>query len=187
MLAAIWAALIVWQTGEHLRGRQAFQNMVVDHGRSVSTTCGVLLRSRSFFGVVSQERLEAALNELVSTRELRSVKLLNFNGEAVASAGVPFDLPRTNDLQGGVLWSNDTVLVENPVDLGTNVPQLILPRGGNEPRSPIRHQCPRHRHKRPPFPLQLARPGPPLLDDRSGVQNVNREKGRPYFRHRHVH
>ena len=128
MLAAIWAALIVWQTGEHLRSRQAFQNMVVDHARSVSTTCGVLLRARSFFGVVSQERLEAALNELVSTRELRSVKLLNFNGEAVASAGVPFDLPRTNDLQGGVLWSNDSVLVENPVDLGTNVPQLILPR-----------------------------------------------------------
>ncbi|MGP8200200.1 MAG: sensor histidine kinase [Limisphaerales bacterium] len=128
MLAAIWATLIVWQTAEHLRARHAFQNMVVDHGRSVSTTCGVLLRARSFFGVVDKERLEAALNELVNTRELRSVKLLNFNGEAVASAGVPFDLPRTNELQGGVLWSNDTVIVENPVDLGTNVPQLILPR-----------------------------------------------------------
>ena len=66
-------------------------NMVVDHGRSISTTCGLLMRARSFFGVVSRERLEAALDELVNTNELRSVKLLNSDGEAVASAGVPFD------------------------------------------------------------------------------------------------
>ena len=65
--------------------------MVVDRGRSISTTCGLLLRARSFFGVVYQERLEAALNALVvvDTNELRSVKFLNTNGEAVASAAVP--------------------------------------------------------------------------------------------------
>src|SRR5271157_1244974 len=128
MLAAIWAMLIVWQIAEHMRARQAFQNMVVDRGRSISTTCGRLMRARSFFGVVSRERLEAALNALVDTNELRSVQLLNTNGEPVASAGVPFELPPRNELEGGVLWSNNTVVVENPVDLGTNVPQLILPR-----------------------------------------------------------
>ena len=67
--------------------------MVVDRGRSISTTCGLLMRARSFFGVVSRERLEAALNELVDTNELRSVELLNTNGEAVASAGVPIEMP----------------------------------------------------------------------------------------------
>jgi signal transduction histidine kinase len=132
MLVAIWATLIVWQTAEHLRARRAFQNMVVDRGRSISTTCGLLMRARSFFGVVSRERLEAALNELVNTHELRSVQLLNSDGEAVASAGDPFDLPHRDEFQGGVLWSNNIVIVENPVDLGTNMPQLILPRQTRE-------------------------------------------------------
>ncbi len=128
MLAAIWAMLIGWQIAEHTRARQMFHNMVVDRGRSISTTCGRLMRARSFFGVVSRERLEAALNALVDTNELRSVQLLNTNGEAVASAGVPFELPPRNQLEGGVLWSDSTVVVENPVDLGTNMPQLVLPR-----------------------------------------------------------
>src|SRR5271170_5692461 len=97
MLVAIWAVLMVWQTAEHVRARHAFQNMVVDRGRSISTTCGLLMRARSFFGVVSRERLEAALNELVDTNALRSVQLLNTNGEAVASAGVPFELPPRNE------------------------------------------------------------------------------------------
>jgi two-component sensor histidine kinase len=128
MLLAIWATLMVWQTAEHLRARQVFHNMVVDRARSVSTTCGLLMRARSFFGVVSRERLEAALNELVNTNELRSVQLLNNDGEAVASAGVPFDLPPRSAMEGGILWGDQTVVVENPVDLGTNLPQLILPR-----------------------------------------------------------
>jgi signal transduction histidine kinase len=130
MLAAIWATLLGWQAAEHTRARQMFHNMVVEHGRSISTTCGLLMRTRSFFGVVSRERLEAALNELVNTNEheLRSVQLLNSDGEAVASAGVPFELPPRNELEGGVLWGDNTVIVENPVDLGTNMPQLVLPR-----------------------------------------------------------
>ena len=132
MLAAIWAMLIVWQFAEHSRARQMFHNMVVDRGRSISTTCGRLMRARSFFGVVSRERLEAALNALVDTNELRSVQLLNTDGEAVASAGVPFELPPRNQLEGGVLWSDNTVVVENPVDLGTNMPQLVLPRETRE-------------------------------------------------------
>jgi signal transduction histidine kinase len=132
MLLAIWATLLAWQTAEHLRARQFFHNMVVERGRSISSTCGLLMRARSFFGVVSRERLEAALNELVNTNELRSVELLNTNGEVVAAAGVPFELPPRNELDGGVLWGENTVVMENPVDLGTNVPQLILPRETRE-------------------------------------------------------
>lgn len=128
MLAAIWAMLIAWQVAEHFRARQAFENMVVDRGRYITTTCGLLMRARSYFGVVSRERLEAALNELVVPNELRSVELLNTNGEAVASAGVPFEMPPRNVLEGGVFWGENTVIVVNPVDLGTNVPQLVLPR-----------------------------------------------------------
>src|ERR1035441_241757 len=101
MLAAIWAMLMVWQVAEHARARQAFHNQVVDRGRYISTTCGRLLRARSFFGVVYRERLEAALNTLVDTNELLAVQLLNTNGEALASAGVPFDLPRSEERRVG--------------------------------------------------------------------------------------
>lgn len=130
MLGAIWAMLIAWQAAEHVRARHGFQNMVVDRGRYVSTTCGVLMRSRSFFSVISRERLESALNELVAqnTNELHAIQLLNTNGEAVASAGISFEMPPRNELEGGVYWGEDNVIMVNPVDLGTNVPQLVLPR-----------------------------------------------------------
>ena len=113
MLMAVWALLLGWQIAEHMRAQQSFQNMVVDRGRYITTTCGLLMRGSRYFGVVSQERLEAALNQLVNTNELRSVKLLNTNGEAVASAGVPFELPPRDELKGGVLWGDNTVIVES--------------------------------------------------------------------------
>jgi signal transduction histidine kinase len=128
MLVAIWALLMVWQAAEHTRARHAFESMVVDRGRSISTTCGRLMRITSFFGVISSNRLEAALSGLVITNDLRSVKLLNTNGDVLASAGAPFEMPPRNELEGGVLWGDNTVIVENPVDLGTNVPQLVMPR-----------------------------------------------------------
>jgi signal transduction histidine kinase len=175
MLMAIWAMLIGWQIAEHMRARQAFQNMVVDRGRSITTTCGLLMRGSRYFGVVSQERLEAALNELVDTNELRSVKLLNTNGEAVASAGVPFELPPRNELEGGILWGESTVIMENPVDLGTNVPQLVLPR---ETREELRS-------------LETNRPPEALtnIDTNSGTSTNGfrrrfydwRRQGRPYW------
>ncbi len=128
MLGTFWAVLLGWQTAEHLHARRVLRERVVDRGRSISTTCGLLLRARSFFGVVYRERLEAALTQLVDTNEVRSVELLNTNGEALAQAGAPLEIPRGTEMGGGVLWSDDSVIVANPVDLGTNVPQLVLPR-----------------------------------------------------------
>jgi signal transduction histidine kinase len=130
MLGAIWAILLVWQGAEHIHARESFRNFVVDRGRSITSTCGLLMRggARNYFGIVSQERLETALKQLVDTNELRSVELLNTNGEVIASAGVPFEMPPRNDLESGAYWSNDIVVVANPVDLGTNVPQLVVPQ-----------------------------------------------------------
>ena len=92
MLGAIWAMLVIWQIAEHTRSRHGFQNMVIDRGRSISTTCGLLMRTRGFFGVISRERLEAALNQLVDTNELRSVDLLNTNGIGWSAGTRPLSL-----------------------------------------------------------------------------------------------
>src|SRR6202012_1107285 len=75
ILVVVWAMLIGWQTAEHLRARKAFHRMLIDRGRGISDTCGVLMRTTSFFGMVNKERLEDALNALVasSSNELTSV------------------------------------------------------------------------------------------------------------------
>jgi signal transduction histidine kinase len=173
MLVAIWAMLMVWQTAEHTRARHAFESMVVDRGRYISTTCGLLMRARSFFGVVNRERLEAALNELVDTNELRSVALLNTNGEAVASAGVPFEMPHKNEMEGGVLWGDGTVIMVNPVDLGTNVPQLVLPR---ETREELRVL----ETNRIPADVTTLATGSTTNSPRRGFYDWRRQ-GRPYW------
>ncbi len=62
------------------------------------------MRTTSFFGVVNKERLEDALNALVSgnTNELSAVELLNKDGEIVASAGPPIEMPAHNEFDGAV-------------------------------------------------------------------------------------
>jgi hypothetical protein len=124
-LLAIWLALIGWQGVEHIRVRRAIQQKLVDTTRDISNTLGVFIRSQRFFGVVSKERLESALKELVKPgSELHpvSVEVDNMADENIASAGPPIELP-TDKLPGGVYWDNKvhTLTLQNLVDLGTNV------------------------------------------------------------------
>ncbi|HWD21385.1 MAG TPA: ATP-binding protein [Verrucomicrobiae bacterium] len=126
MLGVLWALLLAWQVIEHMRIHDAAQRQLINRGRDISTTCGVLMRSRGFFGVISKERLESALNALVhNTNELESVVLLNAAGQTVAQAGAPFEFPSNEELRGGVRWQDRSMTLEIPVDLGTNVtPEL---------------------------------------------------------------
>ncbi len=125
---AIWATLIGWQTAEHLRARKAFHRLLIDRGRGISDTCGVLMRTTSFFGMVNKERLESALKALVasSSNELTSVEILNTSGATVASAGPPIEMPSTNEFEGTVFWSSSYAILQNPIDLGTNVALVML-------------------------------------------------------------
>jgi hypothetical protein len=130
LLAAIWVTLIGWQTAEHLRARKAFHNMLIDRGRGISDTGGVMMRNTRFIGrSLSRERLEAALKELVAsdTNALRSVELLNRDGEAVASAGPPIEMPPRSDFDGAVFWGGPIAIIQNPIDLGTNLTEIVMP------------------------------------------------------------
>src|SRR3979411_1664897 len=88
-LLAIWMVLIGWQVAEHVRVRRSAQAALINRAKDISNTLGLLMRSQRFFGVISKERLESALNELVSKGELHSVVLLNATNEIVASARGP--------------------------------------------------------------------------------------------------
>ncbi len=123
-LLAIWVVLIGWQGVEHVRVRRAAEQKLVDRTKDLSNTLGLLMRSQRFFGVISKERLESALKELVQPGELHpvSVEVVNMDYEKMASAGPPIELPR-GELPGGVYWDNKarTLTLQNLVDLGTNV------------------------------------------------------------------
>jgi len=136
-LFVAWTVILGWQAGEHLRVRKSARAALINRGKDISETLGLVMRSqRRFGGVISRERLESALNELIKPDELKAVAMLNAAGEIVASAGAITNPEPREVLQSGASWTRDTVTLANLVDLGTNVTQepgrasatIILPR-----------------------------------------------------------
>ena len=124
LLLGVWVLVIAWQLAEHLRVREEARAALVNRAKDISTTLGIVLRSqRRFGGVVSKERLEASLTELVRQEkaELDGIALLNAAGEMVASAGTGIDLPGRGSAGTTEKWNAQTVILVNPVDLGTNL------------------------------------------------------------------
>jgi len=138
LLLGVWVLVMAWQVEEHVRVRNAARTALVNRAKDISTTLGIVLRSqRRFGGVVSKERMEASLAELVKqeSAELSGIALLNAAGEMVASAGTGTDF---QTLAAGTTesWTAQAVTLVNPVDLGTNLtydfegtnPPIILSR-----------------------------------------------------------
>ena len=124
LLLGVWVLVVAWQVAEHLRVREEARAALVNRAKDISTTLGIVLRSqRRFGGVVSKERLEASLTELVRQEkaELNGIALLNAAGEMVASAGTGMDLQARGAAGPTEKWNAQTVILVNPVDLGTNL------------------------------------------------------------------
>jgi signal transduction histidine kinase len=154
-LAAILVLLSGWQAVEHRRVEASARATLRNQAKDISNTLFLLMRSQRFFGVITKERLESALNEVVTPGVLRSVVLVNSMYEVVASAGKPMELPAPSEFKDGEVWTGDTVTLMNLVVLGSNLTQestnlsIVLPaneffgystnrssgfRGTNEPR-----------------------------------------------------
>jgi len=124
LLLGVWALVVVWQTAEHLRVREEARAALVNRAKDISTTLGIVLRSqRRFGGMVSKERLEVSLMELVRQEkaELNGIALLNAAGEMVASAGNGTDFQIQTTAGSTEHWDAQSVTLVNPVDLGTNL------------------------------------------------------------------
>ena len=142
---------LAWQTAEHFRVRRASRAQLIYRAQDISTTLGIVLRSQRRFGVLSKERLESALHDLVRPGELNGIALLNAAGDVVASAGTVADF-QTKGVEGPAeRWDEQTVTLMNLVDLGTNVTRDIesnRPADRFAPRrvlSPVRYQPVRRR------------------------------------------
>ena len=145
-LLAVWGVIVFWQVLEHRRVRASAGAALINRSEEISTTLGLVIRSqRRFGGVVSQERMETALNALLKFGDLKSVALLNAAGSVLISVGAPVDLEATGVLQTGERWDDHTVTLVNLIDLGagvtregeTNRPTIVLPpRDTNNPAGP---------------------------------------------------
>ncbi len=164
LLVLAWVLVLGWQIGEHLRVRQRTRAELINRTKDISSTVGTVLRSQSWFGVISKERLESALAGLVRPGELNALALLNAAGDVVASAGTNTDLQPRGTVRPAELWERDTVTLVNLVDLGANVtrdlegtnPPIVLGRdafphpGDTNRPPPVRHFSP------PPPPTNAA-------------------------------
>ena len=145
-LLAVWGVIVCWQVLEHRRVAASARAALINRSEDISTTLGLVIRSqRRFGGVVSQERMETALNALLKLGDLKSVALLNAVGNVLISVGAPVDLEATGVLQSGERWEDRTVTLVNLIDLGagvtregeTNRPTIVLrPRDTNNPAGP---------------------------------------------------
>lgn len=151
LLLTAWVLILGWQTAEHFRVQRAARAQLIYRAKDISTTLGILLRSqRRFGGVISKERLESALADLVRPGELNGIALLNAAGDVVASGGTPIDSQTRVDVGAAERWDSQTVTLLNLVDLGTNVthdieephPPIILSRGDFFRSSDTNHFAP---------------------------------------------
>lgn len=118
-LLAIWAAFLCWQVAEHVRFRQSSRDGLVNRAKDISTTLGLVMRSQRRFGVVSRERLESALRELVQSGEVNAIVLLNIEQEVVAYASTSTNFNPSSVIHTREDWEAPTVSLVNLVDLGT--------------------------------------------------------------------
>lgn len=120
LLSVLCIAFIAWQVAEHKRVVESARQNVMSRGRAITGTLGLVIRSqRRGGGIISQERIESALTELIKPGDVESIALLNAENKVLVSAGTPLkDSAITN---AGVTWMQERMLLANLVDLGTNV------------------------------------------------------------------
>ena len=111
-----------WQLEEHLRFQRTAAQALINRGRDITSTLGVVVRSQRRNGiVVSKERLQSALQDLIRPEELESIAILGATGEAIASAGQPVELTSEMLRARGVFWRDQSLTILNLMDLGAAV------------------------------------------------------------------
>ncbi len=198
-LAALWIAVIVWQGLEHRNVRSFNREAMVNRGRDITSTLGLVLRSQRRFGLfTAKERLEPALRELIRPGEVDSIVILSPTGEPLVAAGKPIDVSQEVLLGPGLYWENRSLTLMNLVDLGipegsenaANATTIVVsddmvPSPFPTNRNSFRRRGDwRERGEARPPELQSEGPAPgpqaePAIED--GPPPPRRERGRPPF------
>ncbi|HAV61108.1 MAG TPA: hypothetical protein DCY13_01925 [Verrucomicrobiales bacterium] len=194
-LVVLWLVVLGWQAFEHAIVRAANRERLINRGRDITSTVGVVLRSQRIFGLVlMKHRLEAALTDLIRPGELDSIVVLNADGDPVVGAGEPLETPIETIIGPGMVWDAQRVTILNLVDLGTSAtetnarPAIVLSedmlpnpfgsstnRGGLRRRDGDRGDGDGPSFERPPRP-------PDELNPEEGSRERPRRGGRFSFR-----
>ncbi len=114
-------AVCGWQAQEHVRFKRNAAEALINRGRDITSTLGVVVRSQRRFGpnVVLRDRVQSALHDLVRPEELESIAILSVTGETIASAGTPVVLTPEMLQARGVFWRDRILTIMNLMDLGS--------------------------------------------------------------------
>src|SRR5512141_1772646 len=109
LLLAGALAVCAWQRQEHLRFERNAAQALINRGRDITSTLGIVVRAqRRAAGIISKERIESALHDLIRPGEV----------ETIASAGRPVELTPEMLRARGVYWSSQALTLMNLMDLG---------------------------------------------------------------------
>jgi signal transduction histidine kinase len=117
------AAVCGWQQVEHRRFERAASAALINRGRDITTTLGIVVRAQRRGGIVPRDRMVAALQDLVRPGDLESIAILGATGEPIAQAGQPVSLTPEMLRARGVHWQNGTLTLMNLMDLGAHPPE----------------------------------------------------------------
>ncbi len=108
-----------WQWQEHQRFEGAASAALINRGRDITSTLGVVVGSQRRFGnLVAKDRIESALQGLIHPGELESIAILGATGETIASAGRPVELTPEMLTARGAYWRDNELTLMNLMDLG---------------------------------------------------------------------
>jgi len=119
-LAVFAVGVCVWQWQEHRRFERDAAQALIDRGRDITSTLGVVVRSNRRWGIViSKDRVESALQDLIRPAEAESIAILGATGETIASGGPRIDLTPEMLRARGVYWREHELTLMNLMDLGS--------------------------------------------------------------------
>lgn len=141
ILALVWLLLCTWQGLEHRRMSEMARRGLSGRVNDLAAAFSVLVRSQGRVSMVPRERLEAALQDLVSSTDLLNVTLLSSSGEIAASAGAALPVDKDEVLREREVWQYDSASFANLVALGPGADEAALlpmdmPPVGGPPREP---------------------------------------------------
>ena len=82
VLLVVWAVVLIWQVLEHNWVQRAAETALINRAKDISNTAGLVMRSQRRFGsVISRDRIESALNDLLKFGDISGIALFSSAGK----------------------------------------------------------------------------------------------------------
>lgn len=121
LLLGVWVVIFLWQRAEHQGLKERLRTSLYERAKVMSASMDIMLRAmRQFGGAIHDARLQIYLDELVLSKELLGVALVNGGLVVIAQSGETEDLDLAVLKAEGQSWKGDRVSFLHFVDLGTS-------------------------------------------------------------------